>query len=649
MSYDISYVKARKKAVKQLRNSSSQQLEAETKKMEDRIRALKKQMFTEKEEREKFGGTRWTSGKAGPLNNHAHDVLKNESPKYDKTPKKLRLLGDKPLENYLRKAAISSQPLNGVHASMCGQCDRNKAVLVCMECAEKYCASCFKSFHQKGALKKHTTQSVDQNEGPQPQGKGINAVNSSAPDPTRIKSPAQGNSRLSQQGGSLLDGSYNEQESAQSFAQALMEWRNTGKSTSCETSTTPELPKRQELQITFGANKSLSYLDRLLLKKRQTSDRTPLEGLQTENQLETNYREIFQDLGAPNKSTVTSVGTSNADLSIEEISAEFASSWEETDACIVEEFLPHSEKDSFDCMTSSGHLLAHVSPRSPSLTEKSWSSHLSKSEKTSSGNDVYVRVWSPKPSYVGLSEFFLAGVADDNPLPNKSVERWTEVRKSLVSTSLSSQNVWKPHESVSRIVVEDSLIQEEKENEPVIPLVLEPSRVHDIPGPGSSTVTLIHDFGIVDFLKIKPNLPSGFEKQSLVHRVSTVSPITLSPNPPSLYWSDDSDDEFLEQICCQTFKDEQKADQDEADRATLTNLAWELASSTGCEVEERRVREESGEEFDQDSIESNDSGSGLSSSEEERDQHDKYSEHLTVESSEDDDNTLASADVHLLD
>ena len=39
-------------------------------------------------------------------------------------------------ENYLRKAAISSQPLNGVHASMCGQCDRNKAVLV------RFCQSC---------------------------------------------------------------------------------------------------------------------------------------------------------------------------------------------------------------------------------------------------------------------------------------------------------------------------------------------------------------------------------------------------------------------------------------------------------------------------------------------------------------------------
>lgn len=386
-----------------------------------------------------------------------------------------------------------------------------------------------------------------------------------------------------------------------------------------------------------------------MLKKCQTSDRTSPKGLQTENQLETNYREIFQDLGAPNKNIVTSVAKSNADLSIEEVSAEFASSWEETDAYIVEEILPHSEKVSFECMISSGHLSAHVSPGSLSSAEPSWSSHSSKSDETSSGNDVYVRVWSPKPRHVGLSEFFLAGVADDNPSPIESVESWTEVTKSLVSTGVSSQNVWKPQESVSRIVVEDSLVREEKEHEPAIPLLREPTGFHDVPDSRSSTVALIHDFGIVDFLKIKPNLPSGFEKHSIIHRVSTVSPVTLSPNPPSLYWSDDSDDEFLEQICCQTFKDEQKADQDEADRATLTDLAWELASSTGWEMEEKRDREESGEESERDSIESNDSGSGLSSSEEELDQHDKYSEHLNVESSEEDDKTSASSDVHLLE
>ena len=31
-----------------------------------------------------------------------------------------------------------------------------------VECAEKYCVSCFMSFHQKGALKKHNTQTLEQ-------------------------------------------------------------------------------------------------------------------------------------------------------------------------------------------------------------------------------------------------------------------------------------------------------------------------------------------------------------------------------------------------------------------------------------------------------------------------------------------------------
>ena len=33
---------------------------------------------------------------------------------------------------------------------------------MCVECAEKYCESCFMSFHQKGALKKHSTQTLEQ-------------------------------------------------------------------------------------------------------------------------------------------------------------------------------------------------------------------------------------------------------------------------------------------------------------------------------------------------------------------------------------------------------------------------------------------------------------------------------------------------------
>ncbi|KAJ7333174.1 hypothetical protein OS493_018350 [Desmophyllum pertusum] len=44
----------------------------------------------------------------------------------------------------------------------------------------------------------------------------------------QARSPQMGDS-TGQHGGGLLEGSYNEEESAQSFAQALMAWRNSGK------------------------------------------------------------------------------------------------------------------------------------------------------------------------------------------------------------------------------------------------------------------------------------------------------------------------------------------------------------------------------------------------------------------------------------
>lgn len=731
MSYDVSYVKARKKAARQLRNSSAQQLEIETKKMEERIRALKEQMVKEKEEREKLGGTRWMSGKAGPLNSHAQNVLKKKSSKDDKTHKNLKILGDEPLQNYIKKATSRVQQSNDIVASGCGQCERAKATLECLECAEKYCVRCFMSFHQKGALKKHSTQSIDQGKGGEIKDKEGNAINNTTPqlspykDHSRVPFQVQRDSLRSsestrQQGGSLLEGSYNEEESAQSFAQALMQWRKNGggnptdgsKNTTCETSTTPEPPKQQEFKVTFGPNKSLSYLDRMLLKKHHDSkltpqsihptefesviskQRAPRDDLQTgtENQLGTNYREIFQNLGAPNKK-MSQYGTetcikSKGVLSIEEVNGDHGSNWEETAACIIEEdyTLPHPEsrslsrspKVSFECMTSSGHFLAnsdalHLEDVSPPRLSNT-APHLTLAQEKLSGN-VFKRVWSPKPCHMGLSKFFMAGVVDNNSRGRTCSDSGAElgpssVNMDIVRKSLLSQNLWKPHESVSETAIEGSPIREEKEQpdtttdkEPVIPLLLEPelsAKNHDRPDSRSSTVaepvssdphyqSLIHDFGIVDFLKIQPNLCNGFENYSLIHRVSTVSPLTLSPNPPTSYWSDDSDDEFLEQICHQTFKDEQKADQDEADRSTLTDLAWELASTTGrltrCEVDEDN-REEVEGVSDHDSIENNDYGSGLSSSEEEP-AYDNRSENLS-ESNEEEENTLAEAVVYEL-
>lgn len=496
----------------------------------------------------------------------------------------------------------------------------------------------------------------------------------------------------------------------------------------CETSTTPEPPKQPEVKLTFGPNKCLSYLDRVLLKKhhgdpnfisqltpgkegknkgvkQMLSDNTPRN--ESENQLGTNYREIFQSLGAPNKKSphaAETVHLSKGVVSIEELNDE-DQSMEETTACIVEEEdthpppqgrpVSHSGKVSILCMTPSGHFEADsvslVSNTSPSSDRSSRvgitevDSNLGQGvAKKSYVNDGLERVWSPQPRHVGLADFFLAGVKDDSLASGRrSHQRVTafgpaSVKPENLSKGLLSQNVWKPHESVSESEESQKRELEEKQEErsgsgvrqesprPIIPLLREPgmsAKSHDDrPDSRSSTIALpvtsdleydakIHDFGIVDFLKARPNLPNGYEGYSLIHRVSTVSPLTLSSNPPVFNWSDDSDDEFLEQICARSSQDELRADQDEADRATLTDLAWELASTTGrltqCELDEEEKEYGEGEEgFDEDSIENNDFGSGLSSSEEDA-ANDTYSANVN-KTKHKNENALAEAEVHAL-
>lgn len=763
MSYEASYVKARKKAVKQLKNSNAQQLEIETKKMEDRIRALKEQMFREKEEREKQGGTRWASGKSGPLSTHAQDVLKKKSSKAENPQRRIKVLGDEPLQSYKKKATPRAQQPDNLGSLGCGQCERVKATVVCVECAEKYCVSCFMSFHQKGALKKHSTQTIEQYEAEQREEKNTKSVNYTKPilspskKVTRVTSQAQEKSpqfsdTTGHQGGALLEGSYNEEESAQSFAQALMEWRNAGKqeklwtnptdtkSNTCETSTTPEPPMAQEVKLTFGPNKSLSYLDRMLLKKHHgdpnfISKDAKSKGKKTkspenssqpeiESQLGTNYREIFQSLGASNRKHAQKNGaenmTTSSVVSIQEVKDDNLN-MEETTACIVEEenshphpqsqggAMSHSGRVSIMCMTPRGNfeadgealVLQDVSPvsnTSPTVQQSSPMSRLgvrrantrigqnvAKRSQIKDQSDGLARVWSPQPSHVGLSEFFLTGVKDGLPSGRQSRERVTAfgpavVKPDKLSKNLLSQNVWKPHESI--IKNEDSQQQMQEEDghngsevrpespRPIIPLLREPSlsaKSRDRPDSSSSTIampvatdiqydTQIHDFGIVDFLKSQPNLPNGYEDYSLVHRVSTVTELTLSPNPPVFHWSDDSDDDFLEHLCSRVNQDEQRADQEEADRATLTDLAWELASTTGrltqCDLdeeeEEAKRNNEGGSEgeFDEDSIENNDLGSGLSSSDEET-PVDSYSANVN-RPKENDENALAEAEVHAL-
>ncbi|KAL0973460.1 hypothetical protein UPYG_G00203930 [Umbra pygmaea] len=145
-------------------------LAQESKDMEDRLRQLRESMSREKDERERSGAFRWKSGQAGALNHHSAKRNKeNGLQKLSAGKLKVRVLQDEcqsvradvrgvldkdkapPL---LLSAQVTSRKPR-LRGKVCGQCEARTAGLLCAECGEDYCVSCFAKFHQKGALKLH--------------------------------------------------------------------------------------------------------------------------------------------------------------------------------------------------------------------------------------------------------------------------------------------------------------------------------------------------------------------------------------------------------------------------------------------------------------------------------------------------------------
>uniref|UniRef100_A0A674DX41 Zinc finger B-box domain containing n=2 Tax=Salmo trutta TaxID=8032 RepID=A0A674DX41_SALTR len=142
-------------------------LAQESKEMEDRLQQLRESMSLEKEERERFGGSRWKSGQAGAVNNHSAKRNKESGlQKLSAGKVKIRLLKDQPqpevcrvLEKEKATAVLSGGQVSSsktrLRGKVCGQCEARAAGLTCAECGEDYCVGCFAKFHQKGALKLH--------------------------------------------------------------------------------------------------------------------------------------------------------------------------------------------------------------------------------------------------------------------------------------------------------------------------------------------------------------------------------------------------------------------------------------------------------------------------------------------------------------
>ncbi|KAH0624126.1 hypothetical protein JD844_007543 [Phrynosoma platyrhinos] len=300
-------------------------LEFENKEMEKKLKQLQSNMSREKQERERANAYHWKSGQAGMslqpqlLSQNKENVGKVSSGKV-----KLRILKEQvpePAKTALpcKLVNVSTVEKPKVKGKACGQCETKTALLVCLECGEDYCPACFARVHQKGALKLHRTTSLQTKtrvpvvklEAAQQFLKTIypeqsngwmnNGQNKEANDmledkleiPTPLPKIPTCNIEIrpeSQSGGSLFHGTFNEEESAKSFQEALNHWRsgnNSQKSKeerscqvgsensgTCQVQTSPPIVKKP-IEIEFKED-SLKYMERLLIKKHR---RTPVHKL----------------------------------------------------------------------------------------------------------------------------------------------------------------------------------------------------------------------------------------------------------------------------------------------------------------------------------------------------------------------------------
>ncbi|XP_072428786.1 uncharacterized protein zbbx isoform X3 [Chiloscyllium punctatum] len=323
-------VKLKARNLRELRLETLQ-LELDSDVMEQRLQQLRQTMRKEKEERERSGPYHWKSGQIGSLVNHAQVVLRNKenfNQKITSGKTKIRILKDHPEEprKHAIIDAVSETENLKVKGKLCGQCEIRSPVLVCVECGEDYCSSCFAKFHQKGALKLHRFSPFQAEE--HASSNSLHLVNqfkkqieSDPPVNTKQflkkhfslrKSSSQmatqqhaevlnieqedGESTICEQSiradhlnsNSLLNGTFDEEQSLQSFQEALKEWKerkpseahwspkmfsvSTGTSHVQDNLQSPKPP----VEIHFKEH-NMSYLEKLLLKKYR---RIPLESFQ---------------------------------------------------------------------------------------------------------------------------------------------------------------------------------------------------------------------------------------------------------------------------------------------------------------------------------------------------------------------------------
>nr|XP_014347809.1 PREDICTED: zinc finger B-box domain-containing protein 1 [Latimeria chalumnae] len=319
-------VKLKTRNLQELRLETAQ-LELESHEMEQKLQQLQLNMSREKEERERSAGIHWRSGQRGVLGKYGHLIRQNKEnslPKASPGKMRIKLLKDKPEEPPKPPAVSIATAAPGpevpkIKGKACGQCEARSALLVSrltdiqtgaavrLVCAVKGTpAGTRVSINSLDAVSQFKKQ-IDPNEstgkhkekeaisGMQPPVK-LHSCRTATKGGTEVMILNQGFStplaragEAAQNSVSLLNGSFDEEGSAESFQEALQEWRH-GRPHQEQAwkpqealpvsvndfvvQTNPPSPRRP-LEINFTES-SLSYMEKLMVRKHR---RTPVDSI----------------------------------------------------------------------------------------------------------------------------------------------------------------------------------------------------------------------------------------------------------------------------------------------------------------------------------------------------------------------------------
>ncbi|XP_075806673.1 zinc finger B-box domain-containing protein 1 isoform X2 [Microtus pennsylvanicus] len=299
------------------------QLELENQTMEKKFREFQSTWNKGKEEM-KSSGYYWNSGSVGKLGNKSHltSQSKVNASKLSSGNVKLKTLKEqiqapaKQQANY-KMAQSFGREKPKTKKKVCGQCENKAALLVCLECGEDYCSGCFAKIHQKGALKFHRTTLLQAKsqilsnvldvahqfiKEANPPNEGNMSPEASSKSQEKTKAPllqdnstevettaAEGGESTNSRYKPLCEAPFDEEASAQSFREALTQWRAGHQEENrqqnehaaepdsveeCEVQTNLKI-WTEPINIEFTED-SLTYMEKLWLKKHR---RTPQEQL----------------------------------------------------------------------------------------------------------------------------------------------------------------------------------------------------------------------------------------------------------------------------------------------------------------------------------------------------------------------------------